>query len=116
MKKSWIIISIFIFTLATFGVLYLFNSVQPSKHPVSTGGDRPQQVPISTITESDAMEKLSKLLPLKTTNFSIVFDYKKGKYLVTKTDSGVDLQSKFDKWYESSSYKAIPKTRFLLIK
>lgn len=115
MKKNiFAILLLVAATLITIIGVYYFNSTKILKFPISTGGDKPQQVPANINSEPDAMAKLAKLLPLKTANFSIVFDYKLGKYVVTKTGN-TNLQSDFDKWYAQSEFKAIAKNRFTLV-
>jgi hypothetical protein len=81
--------------------------------PISTGGDVMLIVPENIEDEPNAMERLSKELPLKTNGLSIEYSFKKGKYIVESNGSS-NLQGDFDAWYESSDFKAIPKTRFLI--
>lgn len=111
-KTQLIILAITIFLISLFGTYYYFSK-PTTAIPISTGGDKPQQVPREFNAEVDAMEKFGKLLPVKTPYFSIEFNFKKGKYIVTKINSA-NLQSDFDKWYDHSDFKDIPKTRFLI--
>lgn len=111
-KTKIALMSIIVIAITIFGYFYLI--AQPKSKPIRTGGDLPQVVPSSYISEATAMAKLSESLPIETKEFTLTFNYKVGKYMVTGKDK-IDVQSSFDKWYGGSGYTAIPKTRFILI-
>lgn len=104
--------------LSTLGIIligsgfYYYKFTQSIKYPLTTGGDKPQNVPLDVNIEPDAMAKLGKLLPLQVEGFTITFNYSKGKYIVTKTNSQ-DIQHSFDEWYKTSGFNTIRKSRFL---
>lgn len=113
MKKTWLTISaILIFFIALLGT-YQYFSKPNIVAPISTGGDKSQDVPNEYESEAAAMEAISKALPIKTPYFSINFSFKKGKYIVTNIKSS-NLQLDFDNWYNHSDFKEIPKSRFLI--
>ena len=95
-----------------YGIYYYFYIRIPI--PDQTGGDAIQHVPPELIEESKAMQKLDSQLPIKTSNFYIVFSYKTGKYMVVKQKS-INLHQEFDQWYTSSEFTGIKKDRFSLV-
>ena len=112
--KRFPIIIMLIFLASIFLSIFYYRRSIAIKYPKSTGGDRIEQVPANYQAEPDAMARLFKVLPLETTNFSITFDYKHGKYIV-KGKNNSNLQTEFNKWYKDSLYKDILLSRFVLI-
>lgn len=58
--------------------------------------------------EIDQVKKLRKMLPLKESFFTMSFDYKLTKFLVTFNEKNTDNEEKFKSWIIENNYNKIP--------
>ena len=79
--------------------------------PTFTGADQ-ETIPQEIVDYTQQKLTLMQKLPLKTTEFTINFDYDNDKFIVKLNPPKEENQKKFEDWLKNN-YSSIPKDQFL---
>jgi hypothetical protein len=88
------------------------QSITPNLTPIEFTGVREEPIPQEMVDFSNQKLSLMEKLPLKTTDFTIDFDYDKAKFVVSLNPPKEESQKKFEDWLKNS-YPSLPKDLFL---
>jgi hypothetical protein len=88
------------------------QSITPNLTPIEFTGVKEEPIPQEMVDFSKQKLSLMQKLPLKTTDFTIDFDYDKAKFVVNLNPPKEESQKKFEDWLKNS-YPSIPKDLFL---
>jgi len=88
------------------------QSITPDLTPIEFTGVKEEPIPQEMVDFSKQKLSLMEKLPLKTTDFTIDFDYDKAKFVVSLNPPKEENQKKFEDWLKNS-YPSLPKDLFL---
>jgi hypothetical protein len=96
----------------TFFIPTTTQTITPNLTPKEFTGVKEEPIPQEMVDFSKQKLSLMEKLPLKTTDFSIDFDYDKAKFVVSLNSPKEESQKKFEDWLKNS-FPSIPKDLFL---
>jgi len=88
------------------------SSSTPTPIPPTFTGARNEKIPQKIIDYTKQKTSLMQNLPLKTTDFTIDFDYNEGKFIVKLNQPKQESQKKFEEWLKNN-YPSIPQDQFV---
>jgi len=87
-------------------------TITPTPIPPTFTGVKDEKIPQEVVDFSQQKLSLMQKLPLKTTDFTIDFDYSNDKFIVKLNPPKEDSQKKFDDWLKNN-YPSIPQDQFI---
>jgi len=89
-----------------------FATITPTLTPIEFTGVKDEPISQEIVDFTQQKLTLMQKLPLKTTDFTIDFDYDNDKFIVKLNPPEEDNQKKFENWLKDN-YPSIPKDQFI---
>lgn len=90
----------------------LTPTITPTTIPPTFTGAKEDEIPQEIVDFSQQKLTLMQKLPLKTTEFTIEFDYNNDRFIVKLNPPKEENQKKFEDWLKNN-YPSIPKDLFI---